>query len=261
MDYVELASKIERIARNAGLLIKNPLNVEITEKDGAANIVTNMDLASQRYIMKECSLLIPNSTFIAEEDDVCTMSDGYTWVIDPIDGTTNYAYGYQHSAISIALLNKGKGVIGVVYNPYLNECFKGINGYGSFLNDGIIEVSKNTLDRAVVIVGTSPYHKEYADKTFENFKQIFLKARDIRRTGSAVLDICYVACGRCDAYYEASLFPWDYAAGEVIVRNAKGKVSAITPDIIDYTKEIGMIAANNECYEPLVELVGDNAHE
>ena len=261
MDYVVLADKIETIARNAGLLINNPMNVEVSEKDGAANIVTNMDIAAQRYIINECSKLIEGATFIAEEGDVFSMGEGYTWIIDPIDGTTNYAYGYQHSCISIALLNKGKGIIGVVYNPYLNECFKGINGYGSFLNGEVIQVSNHAFDKALVLVGTAPYHKEFADHTFDVIKRIFLKGRDVRRSGSAVLDLCYVACGRVDAFYEASLFPWDYAAGEVIVKNAKGTLEAITPNEIKYDKEIGVIAGNQVCFQELKEIVGVHRHE
>ncbi len=109
MDYVQLAKKIETVARNAGLKITSAASKEIMEKGGSADIVTNMDLASQRYIMSECAKLIPESTFIAEEDNVRNISDGYTWVIDPIDGTTNYAYEYKHSCISIALLHQNAG--------------------------------------------------------------------------------------------------------------------------------------------------------
>ena len=173
MDYVQLAKKIETVARNAGLKITSAASKEIMEKGGSADIVTNMDLASQRYIMSECAKLIPESTFIAEEDNVRNISDGYTWVIDPIDGTTNYAYEYKHSCISIALLHQKRGVIGVVYNPYLNEAFVGVNGEGSRLNEQPIHLSQNKLGDALVLIGTSPYHKEKADMTFELAKRIF----------------------------------------------------------------------------------------
>lgn len=261
MDYVQLAKKIETIARNAGLKITSTTSKEIIEKNGSADIVTNMDLASQRYIMSECAKLIPNSTFIAEEDNVRDSSDGYTWVIDPIDGTTNYAYDYHHSCISIALLHHMHGVIGVVYNPYLNEAFVGVNGEGSRLNGTPLHMSHNVLKDALVLIGTSPYHKEKADMTFNMAKRIFQNCRDIRRSGSAAMDLCYVAAGRVDAYYEESLSPWDFAAGEVILRNAGGKLHVLEPDTFNYEQAVGMIAANEECFDDMVKLVEEGRHE
>lgn len=261
MDYVQLAKKIETIARNAGLKITSAISKEIMEKGGSADIVTNMDLASQRYIMSECAKLIPESTFIAEEDNVRNISDGYTWVIDPIDGTTNYAYEYKHSCISIALLHQKRGVIGVVYNPYLNEAFVGVNGEGSRLNEQPIHLSQNKLRDALVLIGTSPYHKEKADMTFDLAKRIFLNCRDIRRSSSAAMDLCYVASGRVDAYYEESLSPWDFAAGEVILRNAGGKLHVLEPETFNYDHPIGLVAANQECFEDMVKLIEEGRHE
>ena len=261
MDYIKLAKKIELIARNAGLKITQVTSMEIMEKGGSANIVTNMDLASQRYIMSECSKLIPEATFIAEEENISEISDGYTWVIDPIDGTTNYAYDYKHSCISIALLHQKRGVIGVVYNPYLNEAFVGVNGEGSRVNDQPIHASENKLSDALVLIGTSPYNKEKADKTFDMAKKIFLNCRDIRRSGSAELDLCYVASGRVDAFYEERLSPWDFAAGEVILRNANAKFHVLEPDTFGYSKPVGVVAANSQCFEAMVELVEEERHE
>ncbi len=255
MDYVQLAKKIELIARNAGMKITSATSKEITEKDGSANIVTNMDLASQRYIMSECAKLLPDSAFIAEEDNVRELGDGYTWVIDPIDGTTNYAYDFKHSCISIALLHERRGVIGVVYDPYLNEAFVGINGSGSFLNGEPLKIGDHTLHDALVLIGTSPYNKEKADETFAMAKKIFLNCRDIRRSGSAALDLCYVACGRVDAFYEASLSPWDFGAAEVIIRNAGGHFHVLPPNTFTYEHSVGVVAANKGCFKEFVALV------
>ena len=134
MDILKIANEIEKIARNAGQLILHKEELEIKEKSDAANIVTNMDIASQHYIIEECTKLIPSSCFYAEEEDQRELGEEYTWVIDPIDGTTNYAYDYKHSCISIALLYKKKGIIGVIYDPYLDECFVGIEGKQSTCN-------------------------------------------------------------------------------------------------------------------------------
>ena len=159
------------------------------------------------------------------------------------------------------MLHQKRGVIGVVYNPYLNEAFVGVNGEGSRLNEQPIHLSQNKLGDALVLIGTSPYHKEKADMTFELAKRIFLNCRDIRRSGSAAMDLCYVASGRVDAYYEESLSPWDFAAGEVILRNAGGKLHVLEPETFNYDHPIGLVAANRECFEDMVKLIEEGRHE
>ena len=172
MNINELAHKIELIARKTGQLILNAENIEIHEKSDIANIVTNMDIKCQKYIIEECKRLLPNSVFYAEESENPVLGEEYTWVIDPIDGTTNYAYNYKHSCISIALLYKKQGLIGVVYHPYLDDCYVGIEGVGSTCNGEKICVSDNSFNAALVLFGTSPYQKELADKTFELAKKL-----------------------------------------------------------------------------------------
>ena len=226
-NYDELAKESERIARNAGQIILNKEELLIEEKSDASNIVTNMDIKSQKYIVEECSKLIENSCFYAEEEGLQQFTDEYTCVIDPIDGTTNYAYDFHHSCISIALLYKKQGVIGVVYNPYLDECFVGIEGKQSTCNGKVISASNNDAAHAIVFFGTSPYNKALADVTFDLAKKIFVNCRDVRRSGSAALDLCYVASGKVDAYYELELSPWDYAAGRIIALNANAKGIAL----------------------------------
>lgn len=256
MNISKLVNEIVRIAKNAGQIIKNKEELVITEKSDATNIVTNMDIKSQHYIIEECSKLIKDSCFLAEEEERKELGDEYTWVIDPIDGTTNYAYDYQHSCISIALLYKKKGYIGVIYDPYLDECFVGIQGKPSTLNGKEIHASEHDLRHALVLVGTSPYQKDLADETFDLAKRIFLECRDIRRSGSAALDICYVACGRVDAFFEASLSPWDYAAGRIIAENAHVKAEGLHGECFDDYLPMGVLFANEICFDPIKEIIG-----
>lgn len=251
----QMAAQIERIAKNAGKLILNKENLEIHEKSDAANIVTNMDLASQHYIIEECQKLLPDSCFYAEEEGKQELGEAYTWVIDPIDGTTNYAYDYRHSCISIALLYKKKGIIGVVYDPYLEECFVGIEGMQSTCNGQAIHASKNPSNHALVLIGTSPYHKELADVTFDIAKRLFLNCRDLRRSGSAALDICYVANGRVDAFYEAQLSPWDYAAGKIIAMNAQAKCIGYHKKDLDDIETMGVLFTNPICFDDIRKLI------
>lgn len=254
-NYEELAREIERIAKNAGKIILNKDELLIEEKTDATNIVTNMDIKSQKYIVEECRKLIPDSSFFAEEEGLQELSDEYTWVIDPIDGTTNYAYDFHHSCISIALLYKKQGIIGVVYNPYLDECFVGIEGKQSTCNGKEISVSNNDAKHAIVFFGTSPYNKQLADVTFDLAKKVFIHCRDVRRSGSAALDLCYVASGKVDAYYEMELSPWDYAAGRIIALNAGAMGIALNKETFDYSKKIGVYFANPVCFEEIREIV------
>lgn len=253
-----LAKEIESIAKKAGSYIVNNEIGKVIQKGNVSNVVTDIDVKCQQFIIKECSKCLPGSSFLAEEEGQQQISQQFTWIIDPIDGTTNYMYDYHHSCVSIALYYQKKGVIGVVYNPYLDECFVGIEGVGSTCNGKEIQVSDHNFNEALVMVGTSPYDKTLADKTFEIMKKIFLQTRDIRRSGSAALDLCYLACGRIDAFYELMLQPWDYGAGSIILRNAQGIMEPITENALEELKPTGIIGSNGKCQKMLRDIVYEN---
>ncbi|MDQ0363217.1 inositol monophosphatase family protein [Breznakia pachnodae] len=243
------------IAKEAGIRIKNDRDFSVSEKTDAANIVTTMDTQIQNFILGRLEQLLPEAKVIAEEDNVHSFDNGYVWIVDPIDGTTNYAYDCKHSCISIALLNENDGYIGVVYNPYLDELFYAKKGEGSFLNGKPLNVTDCSMNESLVIMGTAPYRKDKADYTFEIAKRLFVNGRDIRRSGSAVLDLCYVACGRYDAFFEADLAVWDRAAAALIISEAGGIVEAIEPDVWNYERSIGVIAGNKNNIKDLKALV------
>lgn len=168
-----LADKIADIAKQAGKMIAETKATHVTQKSSAADVVTDMDLKSQQFIIQKCAKLLPDSSFLAEEEGRQTIGAGFTWVIDPIDGTTNYMYQYQHSCVSIALYEHGHALIGVVYNPYLDECFLAVDECQSTCNGVPIHVSENTMSEGLVLIGTSPYHKHLADLSFSVFKRLF----------------------------------------------------------------------------------------
>lgn len=246
-----LARQIASIAKAAGHLMLEESISAVTQKGDAANIVTDVDVKCQRFIIEECQKCLPEGVFLAEEEGRQQVGDGFTWVVDPIDGTTNYMYDYRHSCVSIALYEQRQGLIGVIYDPYLDECFIGLEGCGSFLNGKPIHVSAHPFEEALVMVGTSPYEKASADTTFRVMKNLFLTARDIRRSGSAALDLCYLACGRVDAFYEHSLQPWDYGAGCIIVRNARGVIEPLTDGAFDALMPTGVLCSNGVCHGAL----------
>ena len=243
------------IAKEAGIKIKDNRNFSISQKTDIANIVTTMDTQIQDFILTRLKEILPEAKIIAEENEVHSFDNGYVWVVDPIDGTTNYAYDCKHSCISIALLYKSEGYIGVVYNPYLDELFYAKKDEGSYLNEKPIHVTNNKLSNSLIIMGTSPYRKDKADYTFDIAKRLFINGRDIRRSGSAVLDLCYVACGRYDAFFEADLAVWDRAAASLIISEAGGIVEAIKPAIWNYERPIGVLAGNTNNIKDLEALI------
>ena len=148
------------------------------------------------------------------------------WILDPIDGTTNLIHDCHQSCVALALWDGEKLVFGCCYNPFREETFVAELGKGAYLNGQPIHVSDmSEMEKALVIVGTSPYEREKTDRVFDMVKRIFQRSADIRRLGSAELDLCWVACGRADCYVEYNLKPWDYAAGSVILHEAGGKLS------------------------------------
>lgn len=215
-------------------------------KSGVADLVTEYDKNIQTQLEIGLKKLLPEAKFIGEEgsNDELT-DDGYAFIVDPIDGTTNFIKDYHHSAISVALL-KGKEVVaGVVYNPYLDEIFHTIKGQGAFCNGKKISVSDRTIDNGLVLFGSSPYDKSLFPKTIEILSEFFYKALDIRRSGSAALDLCWVACGRAELYFELQTSPWDFAAGKLIVEEAGGIVTTLDGSPLSFEGKSSIIAKNN----------------
>ena len=223
----------------------------IHEKNGTFNYVTEYDVAVQRFLEKELSAAVPGACFLAEEEggDRQGVSDGYTFVIDPIDGTSNFIHGFGISAISVALLYGGCPVFGAVYLPYTDEMFCAEKGGGAFLNGKPIRVNSLPTERALTLFGTTPYMRDtMADAVTELFKRLFLTSVDVRRCGAAAADLCFVACGRAAAFCEMLLSPWDYAAGGLIVEEAGGRVTRFDGSPLSYTEKCTVTAANPVSY-------------
>ncbi len=201
-------------------------NGAVEVKEGAANFVTRYDKAVQDKLIGGLSERFPEASFLAEEKDNSdsTASCALLFVIDPIDGTTNFIHDMRCSVISVGVFSYGKPLFGTVYNPYYDELFTAAAGAGAYLNGKKIAVSARPISTALVSFGTAPYYREkYSDRVFNAAKKVFMQCADIRRSGSAAYDICCVACGRTDAFFEVLLSPWDYAAGSIIISEAGGK--------------------------------------
>ena len=197
-----------------------------TTKKGDRNFVTEYDTKVQAFLSEKLKKLYPHIGFLGEEEgNSADTYNGYCFICDPIDGTANFRRGYRHSAISLALAKDGEIICGVVINPYKNELFYAEKGKGAYLNGTRLSVTETSLKESFVGFGTALYYPELIVKTMEMLTRIMPDCEDIRRTGSAALDICYLACGRHDMFFELSLFPWDYAAAGLIVEEAGGIIT------------------------------------
>jgi myo-inositol-1(or 4)-monophosphatase len=197
---------------------------EISHK-GRDNIVTDVDKKAEAMIIKDILAAFPGHSILSEESEPRSGLAPYTWIIDPLDGTTNFAHAFPFFCVSIALEKSGRVVLGVVYDPIREELFFAEKGRGAYLNGKKIHVSKvKKLIDSFLATGFS-YGIKRKDRNISYFRELLTRTQAIRRAGSAALDLCYVACGRFDGFWEMDLHPWDSAAGMLIVEEAGGKVT------------------------------------
>ncbi len=188
------------------------------------SLVSYVDTTSEKLLVERLQALIPQSTFLTEEETTQQAEGDWQWIIDPLDGTTNFIHDIPVFAISVALLHRGELLAGTVYEVNRNECFYAVKDLGAYLNEQPISVSKKSLSSSLVATGFPYYDYRFTDAYLQVLKKLMLETRGIRRLGAAAVDLAYVACGRFDAFFEYSLAPWDVAAGALIVKEAGGLV-------------------------------------
>ena len=229
---------------------------EIEQKSGYENIVTSSDLAVQNFLCNKLHELMPESGFLCEEKDINDAEHEYTRIIDPIDGTANYSRGLNQWAICVGLKHEEVIEMGVVYLPQTNELFYAERGKGAFLNGKPIHVSQRTFADALLCTALPVYHKEYAATCSRIILEAFDRCNDIRRFGACAAELCYLAMGRCELYFEYLLSPWDYAAASLILTEAGGIITSANGDPLCLTAPTGVIAANSRPnYAQLLEIV------
>ena len=189
------------------------------------SLVSFVDTGSEKILVEGLSKLLPGSGFITEESTTQQGQQEYTWIIDPLDGTTNFLYDIPSFAVSIALMHQRQIVFGLVYEVNRRECFTAQKGKGAFLNGTKIQVSTRGVTDSLIATGFPYYDFSKTEKYMEVLKELMQHTTGIRRLGAAAVDLAYVACGRFDAFYEYSLYPWDVAAGALLVSEAGGSVS------------------------------------
>jgi myo-inositol-1(or 4)-monophosphatase len=218
------------LARQAGALLKRKFNqTHKIDYKGEINIVTEADKMSENLIIESISRIFPDHGILAEESPAIAGSGKLCWIIDPLDGTTNYAHGFPVFCVSIALRNDDNVVLGVIYDPMRDELFSAIKGKGAYLNDKKIEVSSvKDISRSLLATGFPYDIRESKDNNLDYFNLMAVNVQAIRRAGAAALDLAYLAAGRFDGFWELKLKPWDTAAGCLIVEESGGVVSDIS---------------------------------
>ena len=224
------------------------------KNENPANLVTAYDTAIQEYLKAELLLLFPEAVFLAEEqeNDKSVLGAARCFVIDPIDGTANFIHGYRRSCISLAMLENGIITAGAVYDPYNDELFYAERGRGTTVNGRPVRVAKRPPEGAMAVFGTAPYYKDiYGKGTFAMAEAIFRKTRDVRRSGTAAIDLAYVAAGRCDMFFEFILSPWDIAAGILLISEAGGIATDMRGNPLTLEAPVSVMAASPACYPTL----------
>ncbi|MCI0505204.1 MAG: inositol-1-monophosphatase [Gammaproteobacteria bacterium] len=246
-----------RAARNAGNIIVRALehvdrlNVQSKSEN---DFVTEVDRAAEQEIIRTIRKAYPNHGILAEESGTLS-GDDFVWIIDPLDGTTNYVHGFPQFAVSIALKHKQVLEQAVVYDPLRQELFTASRGRGAQLNDRRIRVtSRTSLKGALLGTGFPFRQQQYLDAYLATFKALFPMTSGIRRAGAASLDLAYVAAGRLDGFWEIGLYPWDMAAGALLIEEAGGFVADFTGRN-EYMKSGNVIAANPKLLKPMLELI------
>ncbi len=251
-----MLEKAQAVALGAGriLLDKARAGFDVEHK-GSIDLVTDADRAAEEYVVQELKKHFPTYSILAEEGGFIAGAEEYIWVIDPLDGTTNFAHRFLHYAVSIALARKGKILLGVVYNPVLDECFSAQLGKGAYLNGQRISVSSEKLVLNSLLATGFPY--DVATTAQDNmlaFERAMKASQGVRSMGAAALDLCQVACGRLEGFWERDLQPWDIAAGSLIVAEAGGEVSTCRGGAFDpLGSEI--LASNGRIHGELLKMV------
>jgi myo-inositol-1(or 4)-monophosphatase len=254
-SVLELASSL---ARAAGKIQREryATGLEIRTKSAAVDLVTDVDETCEALIVSTLEAERPGDAILAEEGGERDPGGAaWRWIIDPLDGTTNYAHGYPRFCVSIGVEFEGARTVGVAYDPLMDELYHAVAGWGAYLNGRQIRVSQETtLDRALLATGFAYDRRKSEQDNLDNFAAFLKAARALRRDGSAALDLCYVASGRLDGFWEFKLAPWDVAAGYLIVEEAGGRCSDLSGGTAPASGS-EVVASNGKIHQAMLEVL------
>lgn len=255
-----LLEQTQNIAKEVGAFIRKErqhFDVDKVEHKGFNDLVSYVDKEAERQIVEKLSEIFPEAGFITEEGTNTTQAELYNWVIDPLDGTTNFIHGIPNFSVSIALIEKNEVVLGVVYEVNRHECFYAMKGGGAFCNDTRIKVSAAPdLSASLIATGFPYYNFELIDRYLNSMKSLMQKTHGLRRLGSAAVDLCYVAAGRTEGFFEYNLNSYDVAAGAIIVLEAGGTVTDFSGGS-DYIFGRKIVASNGNIHAEFLAVLDE----
>ena len=256
-NYSQYLDFTRELAFEAGKVLNDRFgNIKsINKKTASIDLVTEADLHSEKILINKIQKKYPNHTIITEESHLRDKKSDFRWVIDPLDGTTNFVHNLPIFAVSIGLQYKEKTIVGVVYNPAADKMFYASMNNGAYLNEKSINISSsNTLSNSLIVTGFPYLHDEKWDISFDIFKNIYSKTRGVRRLGAAALDLCFVAMGRFEGFYEFNLKPWDICAGSIIAQEAGAKVTDWNNKELPFSGQ-RILATNGKIHNELVNIL------
>lgn len=257
----ELTDQIEQIVCSAGALIEDVHGVaDCKTKEGHSNFVTKYDSKVQAFLIEHFRRLLPDAEYLCEEDGYNTEDSqtGYTFIIDPIDGTTNFICGFMFSAVSVALAFRGELLYGAVYNPFRHELFTAQKGCGAFLNHQPIHMTERPLADGVMHFGGAPYYPEMRTRVATLQSAVAVRTMDLREMGAASLGLCYTACNRCVAYASPILCTWDYAAAAVVLTEAGGVITDFEGQPLQLRNKVSVAAGTKAAHAEVLSIIAEN---
>jgi len=250
-----MLEQLLQIVKDAAVYMQRR-NFDIEQKGNSSNFATSADLAVEQFLRQKLCALLPGSAMLGEENGSEDLSRKYLWVVDPIDGTSNFIRDLGLSVISVALLENGVPELGAVYHPYRDEMYYAQRGKGAFCNGRPIRVSDRDFAHGHLCSAMSLYEKKYAPPCFEIIRRVYDQCDDLRRLGAAALELSCLAAGKVELYFEIRLFPWDVAAAALLIQEAGGYVEFMFHKQLPLTTPFGVIAANSkESFEKLRKIV------
>lgn len=262
-DKSYLATLVENlsiIAKKSGDIFKNAHAMNVDKKLNARDLVTEYDKAVQDYIFSSLASLYPEVILVGEENGDLANYDAENvkaFIVDPIDGTSNFVNELSHSCVSIAYAEYGEVLAGVVYNPYKDHLYSAVKGCGAFCNGVKMQVSNTPLKSGLVGFGTAVYYDELIEETKRIFGEVLVKCSDLRRMGSAAIDVSLVASGSFVGFFETRLCPWDYGASMLFVEEAGGIITDFSGNKLPLNKKSSVIAGNKTAYKELFDIINN----
>lgn len=253
--------QLQSIVREAGKILKDArVNGEgVGQKQGEANFVTVYDVQIQQFLMEKLSQMIPDATFFGEEDtegnQTGRLGEGFTFIIDPIDGTTNFMLGCHYSCISVAVAWGGALVAGCIYNPYLDHMYLAVRGLGCYLNDRRLQMEDLPVEQGIVAFSAARYNDAHVDLLFDVVKSMFQRCLAVRSGGSAALDLAKIASGSHVAYVEMKLQPYDYCAAAVMIEEAGGRIVQMDGKPITLDRPCSILAGTKAAVDQILQTI------